>query len=707
MKKHITSKIQYSWKVLFALCFFSVIGISGGYWLYQKSVKDAVYKNTISFMDQLADHDIKNIDNTIQDKQEYLHNLVQRLRLQRENKRQELSYQLSVEARISSFDKIYLITDTGMVYDNALWITTLDTVPWKDIYNANPGSFVTRYMVDEREVWSEYIVYGYHLEKSVKVQGVNITGVVGFLPIDYMDDIIHGESFNGLGETIVIQDSGDIITASKYYDTSTQQNFFSELKASRIHNSSVNELQAGMKKSDTVFLSYENQGKNYYAILKPIPENDWYLVVKVPHEVNSEQIHALLNRSLIFFGLLGLVIAAVAVYMYQVINKAKIASASEKAKSAFLANMSHEIRTPLNGIIGLQYLMQQNIEHPDKLKEYLEKANVSSQYLKSVITDVLEMSKIESGQLELYQKPFNLLDMIQEIHMIIGVQAEEHKQQFTLDTTQIHSTALLADEVRIKQVLINLLGNALKFTPEKGQISLQVEQQPEKDGIVPTKFVITDTGCGMSDEFLQRIWNPFEQEHRMASQNGTGLGTTLSKILVEKMDGSIQVESELGKGTCFTIQLPFHVDDTHTVKAQREEAGLASLQGLHILLVEDNELNREILTEILVQEGCEVISAVNGKEAVECYLYHAVYYFDVILMDVQMPVMNGYEAAAAIRHSEREDAASICIFALTANAFHDDIEHALHSGMDAVLTKPLELQVLLEKLAKLEKRETL
>ena len=264
------------------------------------------------------------------------------------------------------------------------------------------------------------------------------------------------------------------------------------------------------------------------------------------------------------------------------------------------------------------------------------------------------------------------------------------------------------DALRIKQILTNLLGNAVKFTPEGGQISLTVRQELT-GGVANTVFQVADTGCGMSQDFLQHIWKPFEQERRASSQNGTGLGTTLSKTLVEKMGGSISVESQPEKGTVFTFSIPFLQAEQSGNTAvssdmQREGRGL---EGKHILAAEDNDINRMIVVSILEEQGCELTEARDGQEALSAFEASSPGYFDLILMDIQMPVMDGYEATRRIRALPRPDAGNVPIIAMTANAFREDIEKALAADMDDVLTKPLDIKLLFKKIEIIKDREGL
>ena len=363
-----------------------------------------------------------------------------------------------------------------------------------------------------------------------------------------------------------------------------------------------------------------------------------------------------------------------------------------------MTSMSHEIRTPLNGISGLCYLMLQSLDNKEKLTEYLQKTMVTTTFLKDIINDVLDMSKIESGQLELIYRDLDLNELLSEVEKLLETQAHDKRIAFTMEYHDLTQNWIIGDQIRIKQILMNILGNAIKFTPEGGTVTLTAEQKKEGE-VVYTTFVIKDNGCGMSLDFLDRIWQPFEQENRRIYKNGTGLGTTISKNLVEKMKGTISVESKPEQGSIFTITIPFLISkESGAVKRESAQEEVIDIKGTHILVVEDNELNRMIITTVLEEKGCLLTEAVNGKEAVDIFEASQEHSFDLILMDVQMPVMNGYDAARCIRQSSHSDAKTITIFAVTANAFQEDLDKALESGMNDVITKPLNIEKLLKKI---------
>lgn len=307
--------------------------------------------------------------------------------------------------------------------------------------------------------------------------------------------------------------------------------------------------------------------------------------------------------------------------------------------------------------------------------------------------------------MELIRREVNLGELLSEIKSLLETQAQNKQVNFTIEHQEVIQSWIIGDQIRIKQVLMNILGNAIKFTPEGGKVALTVTQALE-DEIAKTTFVIKDTGCGMSPEFLKRIWKPFEQENRTVYKNGTGLGTTISKNLVEKMQGVISVESKLEQGTVFTITIPFPISkEMSTAKGRVSQKAAFDIKGKRILVVEDNELNRMIITTILTERGCLLTEAVNGKEAVNIFEASSEHYFDLILMDVQMPVMDGYEAARCIRQSGHPDAKTIIIFAVTANAFQEDLDKALAAGMNDAITKPLNIDKLLKKIGHIKSEE--
>lgn len=364
--------------------------------------------------------------------------------------------------------------------------------------------------------------------------------------------------------------------------------------------------------------------------------------------------------------------------------------------------MSHEIRTPLNGLIGLNYLMQSNMQDEEKMQEYLDKSAATGQYLLSLINDILDMSKLQAGKMELYEQPFSIKYMISTIESIMRGRMEDKRIDFTIEQ-EIIEDIVIGDETRIEQILMNILGNAVKFVDEQGHVLLRVKQTRVDKTSVQTVYEVTDDGCGITEEFQNHIFDSFAQERNKigSDKKGTGLGMAISSLLVQQMKGTLTVKSRLEEGSVFTLTLVSEVSeakpDTVIVTETAEHEPYVE-HKLHILLAEDQDLNAEILMELLEEKGFLVERAADGVEVVDMFAQSEPNTYDLILMDVQMPNRNGYEATKMIRELQREDARSVLIYACTANAFREDRDMALQSGMDDFISKPIHVEKLMSKL---------
>lgn len=377
------------------------------------------------------------------------------------------------------------------------------------------------------------------------------------------------------------------------------------------------------------------------------------------------------------------------------------ARVANEAKSSFLANMSHDIRTPMNAIVGFVRLLERDAANPAKVREYLAKIDSSSRHLLGLINDILDMSKIESGKTALNMGEFSLPELLDELYTMMSPQARAKEQQFDFLLAPELPEMLLGDKLRLNQVLINLLSNAIKYTQKGGAISLRIGLvHAVEHGVAHLRFIVQDNGFGMSPGFVQTIFEPFSRESTEATREvqGTGLGMAITKNIVDLMGGSIEVQSELGQGSVFTMELELAAPANGAAAPKGAESKPApqdiSLAGLKVLAAEDNEINAEILSELLQIEDIECEIQPNGQAAYERFLQSEPGEFDIIFMDVQMPVMDGYEATRAIRSSEHPLAASIPIIAMTANAFEEDKRAALDSGMNAHTAKPLDMDKL-------------
>ena len=409
---------------------------------------------------------------------------------------------------------------------------------------------------------------------------------------------------------------------------------------------------------------------------------------------------------------------------FQLEQALHIAKVANKSKSNFLANMSHDIRTPMNAIVGFANLLEKNVNDEKKVKDYIIKISNASKHLLGLINDILDMSRIESGNTTINIQEFSIENIVEEINDIVQPLVKAKKQNFNIDMIHVNGEKYQGDAVKVKQILINLLSNAVKYTQENGIISFSIYKLEQKDRkSSKLRFIVTDNGIGMSKEYIQKIFEPFSRETNsiLNSQQGTGLGMTIVRNLVDLMGGTISVKSDRDNGSTFTVDLEFiNVEENNTtnlndIKDNKLEDNLESnvvienyiknidekeddkeesieLSDMRFLIAEDNEINAEIIKELLAIENIECDLAVNGQEAVEMFERSSEGYYQVILMDIQMPIMLGTEAASTIRESNHPQAKSIKIIAMTANAFAEDIERSLQSEMDAHLSKPVDIE---------------
>ena len=393
-------------------------------------------------------------------------------------------------------------------------------------------------------------------------------------------------------------------------------------------------------------------------------------------------------------------------YKAELLRAAKKAEAANEAKTEFLQRMSHDIRTPINGICGMINVADHYADNMEKQTECRAKIKKTSHLLLELINEVLDMSKLESDEVVLEDIPFNLNSIFEEILGVIEHMAAEQNIRIIWEEKEVTHWNLIGSPVHVKRILMNILSNAVKYNKENGYVYISCREIPSKQTAMPTlEFVCRDTGIGMTEAFQKRIFEPFAQEHAGSRTKfaGTGLGMPITKKLVEKMGGTISFESKEGTGTTFVIRIPFQIDADMKDRNETEEKTETSIQGLHVLLTEDNELNMEIAEFVLRNEGTVVTKAWNGQEAVEIFRKSSPGEFDVILMDIMMPVMNGYEAAKMIRSLDREDAKVIPIIAMTANAFIEDRMRAKEAGMDEHIAKPVDRKLLVKVINELVK----
>ena len=485
-------------------------------------------------------------------------------------------------------------------------------------------------------------------------------------------------------------------------------------------NTADNEVVQAMKKhTDSQHIHHlKNEGIGCYGIM--LKQRDYYIYAYLP---DTEVFHNLPLSVICVIFLYFLMFSIFWFWTYrtnlahrkqeqekdekykaELLIAAKKAEAANEAKTEFLQRMSHDIRTPINGIRGLVNMADHYADDMEKQTEYRTKVKEASNLLLELVNDVLDMSKLESGEIILEEVPFNLSSISIEVFIVIEQMAAEQNIRIVWEKKEITHRDLIGSSEYVKRVMMNILSNAVKYNRENGQIYISCMEIPsELPEMTTMEFVCRDTGIGMTEEFQKCVFEPFAQEHAGSRTKfaGTGLGMPITKKLVEKMGGTITFESKEGMGTTFVIRVPFKIDLDADKSEEQKNVAEKSIKGLHILLVEDNELNMEITEFVLQNEGADVTKAWNGQEAVELFSKSESGEFDAILMDIMMPVMNGYEATKIIRSLDREDAKIIPIIAMTANAFTEDRIRAKEAGMDEHVAKPIDVELLIKVIHKL------
>ena len=510
---------------------------------------------------------------------------------------------------------------------------------------------------------------------------------------------------------------------------------------SYLHGSSFAGAKERLARTGSCYSNAVLDGTEYFYALKQMENAQWTLAFLVPAEYVAVNTQKLVNIVMVIIIVIAMVFSVITVFVgwfllrqkqqqelraekeanlrleqYNIhltqvndeLRQAQDAAAealqsaerASKAKTDFLSNMSHDIRTPMNAIIGITTLMKNELHQPEKLAEHLDKLENSGQLLLGIINDILDMSRIESGKTTLNVEKMNLPQQISQLDSIIRQQAGQRRQTFTVNTHLQHEN-VLADPNRLNQVLMNILSNAVKYTPKGGHIRLEVEELPRNEHFARYRFVVQDDGIGMSEAFQKTLFDPFTREEKSGTNKvqGTGLGMAITKNIVDLMGGSISVESAPGRGTRFEVVLEFPIDteSDHAQKVQAlpEEAEETSpLSGMKFLCAEDNAINAEILEMLLESKGAHCTIYPNGQEIVDAFASVKPGEYDMILMDVQMPVMDGLEATRRIRNGENPLGRIIPILAMTANAFLEDMQKSKEAGMDEHLSKPVDIAAL-------------
>ena len=611
---------------------------------------------------------------------------------------------------------------------------------WDDLKYLADGAVKHTFVTDTSNVKGTYLAFSHKLQStSDSERGLRFTHMVLLKEISTIRKYYTTESYGGHAATYIINRNGTLA----YYDAHNEdilgvRNVFKALREG---------TYTGSKDFATMRQQLNNYGiatasvllkdNEYYYCLAKMAEYDMTIMLLVPAEYVAVSTMTMLQSALriqVVFTvlLLGLVLLALISIVRaersskmikieketnQKLNKLrvaaedalKVAESASKAKSTFLSNMSHDIRTPMNAIIGFATLALDDIRDGKKVEDYLSKILSSSKHLLGLINDILDMSRIESGKVVLEEQETDLVTTLQELQSIMEGQAKERKLKLHVDYSNLRDRHVYCDKTRLNQVMFNLLANAVKFTSEGGSIWLtmsQLEPTYEVEDRAIYEIRVKDTGIGIGKEFIKHIFEPFERERTstVSKIQGTGLGMAITKNIVDMMGGTIEVESQKGVGTEFIIRLELRLQaeagaaNEEGAKQHGHAEGVAEFAGKRLLLAEDNELNREIACMLLSKYGFVIDTAENGQEAVDLVAASAPGYYDLVLMDIQMPVMDGHEATRRIRNLEDKELAKVPVVAMTANAFDEDRKAAKECGMNGFISKPIHMQEVVQAL---------
>ena len=725
--------------LILVCCMAGVAMLLAFFFLYHIYIQDIIYEERLNQMEEVTHQMFQNLEDVIDSHWGRVTEECNYLKAANVQTTDELCRQMKKKYELSAYadHKITLmaVDSEGRYYTQDGYIGLFRDL---DYFEDNPDqiSFVFDSMTDNQ---SE-MVFLKRLSEPIELQNGEEKTTISYFGIaqnmEQLNPYFSCDAYNGNNSVYVLDDNGFKLFNSNQVELIKGHNVFSVLQNMKyLHNSSFDKTKAELEKKGCSYSNAILDGTEYFYALKRLENAEWTLIFLVPAEYVATNTLRLVNFVMVFIVIFT-VIAAVCVMLgisfvmrrnqqeairverennarLETVNtelrQAKqaaeeafqVAQEANRSKSSFLANMSHDIRTPMNAITGITSLLEYDAENEEKVREYAKKIDVSAQHLLGIINDVLDMSKIEAGKTVFKYSDFSILELMQEIQMMFRPQAEGKHQMMVMNHDNIEHEWVNGDKVHMMQIFSNLLSNAVKYTQEGGKIQFLVEEYETKSrAYAKYRFVVSDNGMGMSADFKDTIFDAFTRAESSLTNKiqGTGLGMAITRNLVEAMGGTIDVESELGQGSCFEVFMDLKIaEDRSVALAAQEETDEQDdniLQGMRFLCAEDNELNAEILTELLKIEGAECTICENGEEVLKAFEQSAPGDYDMILMDVQMPVMNGYEATKAIRRSSHKLAKTIPIIAMTANAFSEDIQHSLAAGMTAHVSKPVEMKVL-------------
>lgn len=729
-KQTINKRHSFQILILTASILVLIVVISFVTVFFYRSLEQGIYTERIAYLEEISEQIVSNINTISATQWDYATIFAYHMQQEYFSTLADLSVYLALEQISFSQDDLSLLAfdSKGNYYNDngerARWQGTVAS-----ILSDSPQRQVEITTLPTTTAPTDEMVFIFRMETPVFIEevGVRITHVAVVRDMSVFNTTLQVPSFAGQGESYIISRDGTRIFRGQAPRNLVIGNVYNVIKPLRdktfLYGGSYQKLQQAVAAGMNCSFEFMNaDGKRYYVTSSPMETNGWSLLSVIPSDVVSAQMQQFMRRTLVGIGAIAFVVViAVTLVILMVVryrsnrqlmiqqaqtnialrDAAQAAREANQAKTVFLSHMSHDIRTPINGIMGMTDIATRNMDNPTMLKDCLGKITSASHHLLSLVNDVLDMSRIESGKIQIESAPFYIIALLDGCYSVIAGQALEKKIDLVQDFSGITQPMLKGDELHLRQIFINILGNAVKFTPEGGRIEF-IASDKVIDGQSELTVVVSDNGIGMSEQFQRNIFEPFAQENEKdrGVYQGTGLGMSIVKQLLDLIGGDIELVSAPGKGSTFTVRLMLPIENVsqHEQVVTYDDSRLA---GLSVLLVEDNELNMEISRYILEDCGMQVTAAVNGKEALDLFIQRPERSFDVILMDIMMPVMDGLEATRAIRSSDKGDAKSIPIVAMTANAYVEDRKAALEAGMNRHLAKPIERQDLIRLLHEL------
>ena len=725
--------------LILCCCMAGIAMLFAFFFLYQTYIRDIIYEERLNQMEEVTRQMFQNLEDVIDSNWDRVTEECNYLRAANIQTTDELCRHMKKKYELSAYadHKITLmaVDSEGGYYTEDGYIGLFRDL---DYFEDNPEqiNFVFDSMTDNQ---SE-MVFLKRLPEPIELQNREEKTTISYFGIaqdmEQLNPYFNCDAYNGNNSVYVLDDHGFKLFNSNQVELIKGHNVFSVLqKMKYLHNSSFEKTKAELEEKGCSYSNAVLDGTEYFYGLKRMENAEWTLIFLVPAEYVATNTLKLVNFVMVFIVIFTVIVAVcvmlgISFVMYRNQQEAirverennakletvnaklrqakqaaedafQVAQEANRSKSSFLANMSHDIRTPMNAIIGITSLIRHDAGDKGKVIEYADKIDTSSQHLLGIINEVLDMSKIEAGKTVFKYSDFSILDFIQELDMIFRSQISEKNQTLTITKENIRHQWVNGDQVHLMQIFSNLLSNAIKYTQEGGEIQLLAEECESNSSVYAKyRFLVCDNGMGMSADFKSRIFDAFTRAENSLTNKiqGTGLGMAITKNLVDLMGGTIDVESEPGQGSCFEVFMDLKIAEERSVspasQAETEEQDGNILKGMRFLCAEDNELNAEILMELLKIEGAECTICENGQRVLETFEQSVPGDYDMILMDVQMPVMNGYEATKAIRRSSHELAKTIPIIAMTANAFSEDIQHSLAAGMNAHISKPVDMKTL-------------